>query len=408
MPVGVVDERMHLLRRVHPRHGLEVFRLFPESILRQRPGERVEKLLFELVQFDAVLRPLGTRHAGRHRTQVQLQFLRIGEVSFLRNAEQTLGAEIVFVKPAVLLAAAGRTQVIHTLGVHREESHRRAVLGRHVRDGGAVHHRQRRRARSIKFDELAHHFHPAEHLGDGEREVGGGHTFAQFAHQLDAHHVWREKIDRLPEHTRFGLDAPHTPADDAQAVDHRRVRVGADQRVRVEEGGWFRVDGCWAAQHAFGQILQIDLVDDPDARGHDLESIKRLHAPFQKLVTLAIAPELHFQVPLHGVGCAGEVHLHRVIHHQVHRHQRLDDFWLPPQPRHRRAHRGQVHQQRHTGEILQYDSRDDERDFPRALRMGRPVRQRLQVAFGHFAAVAVAQDRLQHQPDGDGQFRHRP
>ena len=43
-------------------------------------------------------------------------------------------------------------------------------------------------------------------------------------------------------------------------------------------------------------------MDDADAGRHDLERVECLHAPFEKLVTLAVAPELDFQVPLECVG----------------------------------------------------------------------------------------------------------
>ena len=48
-------------------------------------------------------------------------------------------------------------------------------------------------------------------------------------------HFRREEINRLTEHARFRLDAADAPADDAEAVDHRRVRIGADERVRIKD-----------------------------------------------------------------------------------------------------------------------------------------------------------------------------
>ena len=136
----------------------------------------------------------------------------------------------------MLLAAARGAQIIHAFGVNREEAHRRAVFGRHVGDGRAVHHRQRRRAGAEKFDELADDLRLAQHLRDGQRQVGGGDAFAQRAGQVHADDVRREEIDRLAEHARLGFDAADAPADDAEAVDHRRVRIRADQRVGIVNG----------------------------------------------------------------------------------------------------------------------------------------------------------------------------
>jgi hypothetical protein len=74
----------------------------------------------------------------------------------------------------------------------------------------------------------------------------------------------------------------------------------------------------------------------------------------------------------------------------------------------RRTHRRQVHQQRHAGEILQHDARDDERNFLRAGFDRLPVRQRAHVRLADFFAVAIAQHGFEHQADGDGQFGNRP
>ena len=46
----------------------------------------------------------------------------------------------------------------------------------------------------------------------------------------------RHHVERLAEHHRLGLDAAHAPAQHAEAVDHRGVGVGADQRVGEGDG----------------------------------------------------------------------------------------------------------------------------------------------------------------------------
>ena len=46
----------------------------------------------------------------------------------------------------------------------------------------------------------------------------------------------RHHVERLAEHHGLGLDAAHAPAQHAEAVDHRGVRVGADQGVREGDG----------------------------------------------------------------------------------------------------------------------------------------------------------------------------
>ena len=217
---------------------------------------------------------------------------------------------------------------------------------------------------------------------------------------MDAHDIRGEEIDGLAEHTGLGLNAAHAPAHDAQAVDHGGVRVGADQCVGV-------IDAV-RIQDALGEIFQVHLMDDADARGDDLEGVEGLHAPFQKLVALAVAGKFQIQVFGQGIGAAGEIHLHRVIHHQVHRHERLDDLGVLAELGHGAAHGGQVHQQRHPGEILQDDAGHHEGDFRRARLGGLPVGQLLHVGFVDLLAVTVPQDGLQDEPDGDGQLGDRP
>ena len=93
---------------------------------------------------------------------------------------------------------------------------------------------KRGRAFAIKLNEFADHLLRPQHLGDVQREIGGGHAFAQAPAQMHAHDFRRQKINRLPEHARFGFDSADAPADDAEAVDHRRVRIGADERVGIK------------------------------------------------------------------------------------------------------------------------------------------------------------------------------
>ena len=200
----------------------------------------------------------------------------------------------------------------------------------------------------------------------------------------------------MTEHARLGFDAANTPAHNAEAIDHCRVRVGADEGVGVKERGGLGVGGQRTAQNAFGQVFEIHLMDYADTRRHHLERVERLHAPLEKLVTLAVAPEIHLEIALQCVRRTGEVHLHGMIHHQIHRHERFDDFRVLSHARHGGTHRRQVHQQGNTGEVLQYDARHDERNLLGAFGPGRPVGQRLHVGFGHFLPVAIAQDRFKH------------
>jgi hypothetical protein len=86
----------------------------------------------------------------------------------------------------LLFAAAGEAQVAQRLRVDGEDAAGRAVFGSHVADGGAVGQRQLGDAGAVELDELADDAELAQHLGDGEHEVGRGRAFAQLAGQLEA------------------------------------------------------------------------------------------------------------------------------------------------------------------------------------------------------------------------------
>jgi hypothetical protein len=63
--------------------------------------------------------------------------------------------------------------------------------------------------------------------------------------------------------------------------------------------------------------------------------------------------------------------------------------------RHRRAHRGEVDEQGHAGEVLEQNAPDDEGDLGQARRAGLPRRQRESVLIPDAPAVQMAQDRFE-------------
>ena len=102
----------------------------------------------------------------------------------------------------------------------------------------------------------------------------------------------------MTQHAGFRFDAANAPAHDPETVDHGRMRVGADEGVGKIE---LRLESCglkFLGQHALGEEFEVHLVHDADARRHHLERLEGLHAPFEKLVALAIAIELHLQIAL--------------------------------------------------------------------------------------------------------------
>src|SRR6202030_895255 len=164
----------------------------------------------------------------------------------------------------------------------------------------------------------------------------------------------REEINRLPEHAPFCFNPAYAPSDDAEPVDHRRMRIVADQRVGEES--------AVALKNPLREILEVYLMHDTDAGRDEPESFERLLAPFQELVTLAVAFELHLHVQAERFGGPCEIHLHGMIDHEIDRDERLDDFWIAAEFLHRASHRREIDHQRHAGEILENNPRDHEGD----------------------------------------------
>ena len=296
------------------------------------------------------------------------------------------------------LRPVARRYAVH-LGVDREKAHGRPVFRGHVGDRRPIHDRQGRRPRAVEFDKFSHHLGLAQQLREGQGQIRRGDALADRSGQVHPDHVGGQEVDRLPQHPRLGLDPADAPADDAQAVDHRGVGVGADQRVRID--GAVRPH-----QHPLGQEFQVHLVDDADPRRDDFEGVEGLHAPLQELVALVIAGELQLEIAPQGFRVAGEIDLHGMVHHQVDRHQRLDQLGILPELGHRRTHRRQIDQKRHPREILQHDPGDHEGDFLGPLGLGLPAREGLDRRLAHPLAVAVAQQRLEDDADRHRQPAH--
>ncbi len=94
-----------------------------------------------------------------------------------------------------------------------------------------------------------------------------------------------------------------------------------------------------------------------------------------------------------------------VVHDEIDRDHRLDQFGTVALFNGNVAHRREIDEQWHAGEILQHHAGDDEGDFCRARCLGLPVGEFAHMVFGHLAAVAMAQHRLEHDADRHRQAR---
>ena len=181
----------------------------------------------------------------------------------------------------------------------------------------------------------------------------------RLARQLEADDLRNQHRHRLAEHRGFGFDAADAPAEHAEAVDHRRVRVGADERVGIRPAHAVLL----AVEHDAREVLEVDLVHDAGVRRHDLEVAERRLAPAQECVALRVALELDCGVLRERIGGAVGVDLHRVIDDELGGRQRIDLVRVAAELDHRLAHRGEIDDGRHAGEVLHEHAARRERDL---------------------------------------------
>jgi hypothetical protein len=182
--------------------------------------------------------------------------------------------------------------------------------------------------------------------------------------------------------------------------NHRLTRVfGADQSIGIKDAALFK--------HAFGQILKIDLMADANAGRHDVEAAEGLLSLLEELIPFAVAFELHLHIQFERIRAVPVINLHRMINHQINRHERFDELRIAAQPHNGGTPCGEISQQRHTGESLEQNAGDDEGNLTGAFSLGRPGGQRPHVIFGNALTVEIAQHRFEHDAQADRQRRNR-
>ena len=202
--------------------------------------------------------------------------------------------------------------------------------------------------------------------------VPGGERAAH----TDADDHGRRQEHRLAEHRRLGLDPTDAPAEHAQPVDHRRVRIGADERVGERDPVGDGDDGP--------EVLEVHLVADPRPRRHDAHALERLLRPSQQRVALAVAAVLPLDVRLVGLRRAEQVDLDRVIDHEIDVDERVHLRRVAARPRDGRTDRREVHHRWDAGEVLHEHPGRHEREVG-GRHVLRPGGERSHVVLGDVA-----------------------
>ena len=320
------------------------------------------------VERDAPFRPFGAGERGHDIAEIELQ--RIGEDRVGRRAlaQHALRLGVGLDQRDARRGAACVLQIVDGFGVDGEEAAGRAIFRSHIGDGGAVRQGQGLEAGAEELDEFADDALLAQHLRHGEHDVRRRHAFAHLAGQFEADDFRQQHGLRLAEHGGFGLDAADAPAENGEAVDHGRVRVGADQRVGIGE---VHRHGLAARRLVFllprpdrlGEIFGVDLMADAGAGRHDAEIREGALAPFQEAVALLIAFVFEIDVFPERLGVAEFVDDDRMVDDEIDGNQRIDLFGIAAERGHRVTHRGEIDDGGNAGEILHQHARRAEGDF---------------------------------------------
>ena len=347
---------------------------------------------------DAILWSGRTGETGGDRREVEIDDVGVLALLVGSQVKKTVGPGVglgdIGLEPAV-----GKAEIVDGPVVDREETEGGAEFRGHVGDRGPIGDREVGQSGTEEFDEFFDNMVLPQMLGEGENDVGGGDPGIRPALEPDPDDFGDRHRIRLTEHDRLGLDAADPPGHDADAVDHRGVRVEADDGVRVEQDVVFPLFGD---DHP-AEVFEVDLVADPRVRGDHAEVGEILLRPLQQGVALAVAFIFPGDVVGEAVDGAGKIDLDAVIDDQLHRHLGVDPSWVPAESADGIAHRGEIDHRRHTGKVLHQHPCRVIGYFHRLPVGFPPVGNRRQVLVGDDDAVMPAQQVFDEDTDREGQ-----
>src|SRR5687768_2169292 len=85
----------------------------------------------------------------------------------------------------------------------------------------------------MKLDEFSNYLGLSQHLCDSQYQISRSNSVAQTTAQANTNYIRRQEIDWLAQHGCFGFYTTDAPGHYAQSVNHCRMRVSADQRIRI-------------------------------------------------------------------------------------------------------------------------------------------------------------------------------
>ncbi len=218
-------------------------------------------------------------------------------------------------------------------------------------------------------------------------------AFAKCAGELEADDLRHEHRDRLAEHRGLGFDPADAPAEHAEAVDHRRVRIGADERVRI---GWGSVAVAVPASSSVvkttrARYSRLTWWTMP-VSGGTTRKFWNAFCPHRRKAyrsRLRVNSSSAFVRNARAVPASSTWTEWSID--ELDRLERVDLLRVAPHAFHGVAHRGEVDDGRHAGEVLKQDAAGPERDFSGRFGLRVPGGQSADVVRGDGDAVLVAE-----------------
>ena len=126
-------------------------------------------------------------------------------------------------------------------------------------------------------------------------------------------------------------------------------------------------------------------------------------SPAQKRVALLIAGELEVRVDQERRLASVFIHLHRVVDYEIDGLERVDHSRVPAESRERVTHRGEIHDGRNSGEILEQHSRGAKRDLFLDFALHVPGREGAHVVGFDELAVFVSEEVFEEDLEAEGE-----
>jgi hypothetical protein len=167
----------------------------------------------------------------------------------------------VFNQCDLLWSGANIEVSLHLLGRCHRWRHTRG----HIRDCGSVSDRQIVETIAKKFNKLTNNAVFSKHFYNGQDQICRSGCLEQVSGQFEAYGLRHQQRNGLAQHRRFRFYSTNAPTVQAKAINHSGVRVGANQRVRIQQTATISLP----FENNVRKVLQVDLMNNTSSQWHN-------------------------------------------------------------------------------------------------------------------------------------------